>query len=87
MAFGCIVRRALITLGLLLVCVPAAFILTVATFPFWRWIEERFGIEAFGHSGPAEWCYWLVYAALAAGCFGFWSRMARSLRDDPPQST
>ena len=86
MTFGRIVKRALLSLGLLLACLPAAFIATVATFPFWRWIEEQLGVEAFGHSGPAEWCYWLVYAVLAAGCFGFWSWIARPARGDPPRS-
>lgn len=47
---------ALLGLGL-----PAAFGLTFATWRFWRWFEEASGIESFGHSGPAGWCFWLIY--------------------------
>ena len=39
---------------------PISFIVTILLFPFWSWIEERFGIESVGHSGPAEWCYWVI---------------------------
>jgi len=49
---------------LCLLALPAAFIITVITFPVWRWFEEVSGIESFGHSGPAEWCYWLIYSLL-----------------------
>ena len=51
----------------ILICtmaLPAAFIITVFTFPFWRWFEAATGLESYGHSGPAEWCYWLVYGVL-----------------------
>lgn len=53
-------------IGLLIcsIALPAAFIITVLTFRFWRWLESATGIESFGHSGPAEWCYWLVYGIL-----------------------
>jgi len=43
---------------------PAAFFITLFTFPFWRWLESATGVESFGHSGPADWCYWLVYGIL-----------------------
>jgi hypothetical protein len=32
--------------------------------PFWRWFEGVTGIESYGHSGPAEWCYWFVYSII-----------------------
>lgn len=44
---------------------PLAILTTLALFPFWSWLEARFGIEAVGHSGPADWCYWVAYAAWA----------------------
>ena len=50
-----------ITMVILVVTFPVAFMITIITFPFWRWFEETTGIESFGHSGPAEWCFWLVY--------------------------
>jgi hypothetical protein len=35
--------------------------------PLWSWFEAAAGVEAIGHSGPAEWCYLLVFAVLASG--------------------
>lgn len=52
---------------LLVVLLPVAFIVTVIINPFWRYFEEVTGIESFGHSGPAEWCYYLDYLLLVAG--------------------
>jgi len=65
-------KSLLVGLGILLLCLPASFILTVATAPFWRWLETGFRIEAFGHSGPAEWCYWAVYCSLITLCSWVW---------------
>ena len=39
---------------------PISFIVTILLFPLWSWVEKRFGIESVGHSGPAEWCYWVM---------------------------
>jgi hypothetical protein len=41
-----------------------AFWTTFLLVPLWRWIEADFGIEAIGYSGPAEWCFYLVFAIL-----------------------
>ncbi len=46
------------------ISLPVAFVITMITFPFWRWFEIVTGVESFGHSGPSEWCYWLVYGIL-----------------------
>jgi hypothetical protein len=43
---------------------PVAFIATFCLFPFWSWIENTFGVESVGHSGPAEWCFYATYAIL-----------------------
>lgn len=48
----------LLVLGLSL---PAGFLLTIATWRFWGWFEAKTGIESLGHSGPAEWCFWVIY--------------------------
>ena len=54
-----------IKIGMLLVLgIPLAFITTILIHPFWRWFERVSGIESFGHSGPAEWCYWFDYIAI-----------------------
>jgi hypothetical protein len=52
----------MLSLALLLLCVPLAAALTIALFPVWSWLEARFAVESVGHSGPAEWCYGVVYA-------------------------
>ncbi len=50
----------------LIICVPIAIIITLLTFPFWRWFETVTAIESFGHSGPAEWCFVAVYFVAVA---------------------
>jgi hypothetical protein len=55
--------------GLVLIVLGALFLafwVTILLVPLWRWIEADFGIEAIGHSGPAEWCFYLVFAILLA---------------------
>ena len=54
---------------------PTSFFITFLTFPFWRWLESATGIESFGHSGPAEWCYWLVYGILVLVATFVWWRI------------
>lgn len=48
----------------LVLALPLSFIVTVITNPLWRYFENVTGIEAFGHSGPAEWCYWFDYSII-----------------------
>ena len=59
-------RHLAVDLGIAAVCLPAAFILTFLLMPLWSWIEATYKIESVGHSGPADWCFWAVYALLAA---------------------
>ena len=63
-------RRAvrLLRLGMtpLIVGFPLAAVTTLALLPFWSWVEARFGVEAVGHSGPADWCYEVAYVAWVA---------------------
>ncbi len=56
----------------LLAAVPATIITTLALTPIWRVVEERFGIESIGHSGPADWCFELVYIVFVAAAAGVW---------------
>lgn len=56
--------RFLAVLAILLAAMPPAFILTIALMPLWSRIEERYGIESVGHSGPAAWCFELTYAVV-----------------------
>jgi hypothetical protein len=52
---------------ILVVGMPATFLLTMMSWPFWRWFENTTGIEAFSESGPAHWCYGVVYAIGVVG--------------------
>lgn len=53
-----------IALTVLVLCMPLAMLVTILMVPLWRWIESTYSIEAIGHSGPAEWCYMVVYAGM-----------------------
>ena len=48
----------------MVLCIPLALAVTILTYPFWCWIETRYAIESCGHSGPAEWCYLVVYVVM-----------------------
>jgi len=54
--------------GIALIALPCAFVITLLLMPLWSWIEARFHIESVGHSGPAGWCFFAVYGVLLA----FW---------------
>ena len=41
--------------------VPVTFFATIALLPLWSMIERRYGVESVGHSGPADWCFWVVF--------------------------
>jgi len=64
MKFNERIKLVVITLALIIICLPLAFVITVFTNPFWLWIEKTFSVESVGHSGPAEWCYITVYLLL-----------------------
>jgi len=64
-------------LAIVVGCIPAAIMLTIATSPLWSWLETAFAIEAYGHSGPAEWCYLTLYFLLVTICAGIWLHIVR----------
>jgi hypothetical protein len=59
-------RRLIVFVLAALLIVPLAIGVTLLMMPFFSWVEARFGIEAVGHSGPAEWCYATVYVTMLA---------------------
>ncbi len=68
-------------IGTCAVSVPIAFVVTILLFPLWSWVEDTFGIESVGHSGPAGWCFVLTYLIVAATLSTMVVRsLARSLR-------
>lgn len=75
------IKGAVAAIGLLILCFPVAVAITFVTSPLWSWLESRSGIEAYGHSGPAEWCYLLVYGILVAVCTWAWARLERRAGD------
>ena len=54
----------LLAVLLLLMLAIFSVAVTVLLFPFWSWLETFSGIESVGHSGPASWCYLLVFLLL-----------------------
>lgn len=65
------IYSVLLFVVLLILLLPVAFMLTLVLEPFWQWIDRNHAIEASGHSGPAEWCFLLVYTVcvLMTGSF------------------
>ena len=66
-------RHLAVALGIAAVCLPAAFTLTFLLMPLWYWMEATYKIESVGHSGPADWCYWAVYALIAMASLGVYA--------------
>jgi len=67
-----LMKRFLIGCLALLVALPVSGYLTWMLLPVWRWSEEFFGIEAVGHSGPADWCYLVTLGSVITAMFGIW---------------
>ena len=63
---GARVQAIFILSSILLLCLPAAVLATLLLLPVWSWLAASFGVAALGPSGPAVWCYAMVYALLAA---------------------
>jgi hypothetical protein len=55
-------RSILVLVGIAVLSMPLTFVITIALLPAWSSIERRWGIESVGHSGPAEWCFWVMFA-------------------------
>ena len=62
--------RATTMIGILVIDLMVAFVLTMMLLPLWSAIERRWGIESIGHSGPATWCFVLVFVCVAALSLG-----------------
>jgi hypothetical protein len=61
-----VARRAAVLILNAVAAMPASVIATLASIPFWSFVERRFGIESVGHSGPADWCFEVVYVVWMA---------------------
>jgi hypothetical protein len=69
------------------VLLPVSFVTTITLLPLWRWIEAEHGVEPIGHSGPAEWCFWTVYAVWITLVATIWMLRSRSNRHLPNVSS
>ena len=83
--------RRYLGLGLVVVLVvvvslPLSFVITIFLGPLWRLLEARWGIEAIGHSGPAEWCFYSVWGLMLAAAALAWWLAARNARKTSPPS-
>ena len=62
-----VVAVAVVVIVVVVALMPVTLGTTIVLAPLWTWIEATTGIESIGHSGPADWCFWLVHALLLAG--------------------
>jgi H+/Cl- antiporter ClcA len=72
-----------ILVGVFVGSAPVAIILTFLLVPFWSWLEAASDIESIGHSGPAEWCYLLVYTLVVLACSLIWYIKRKKSRMPP----
>ena len=71
--------RAHIAAGvtIIVISLPVAFWLTILLLPLWGWIEARHGIESLGHSGPADWCFSVVFLIVISTLTGLYMYACR----------
>jgi len=71
-------------IGVVLVSLPVSAVVTLAMLPVWRWLEARYGIESVGHSGPADWCFEVMFGicVLLVGSF-YVVTVVRGRRESP----
>jgi hypothetical protein len=62
---GQALRLSISLVGIVVIAAPLSILTTILLFPFWSWLEASAGIEAVGHSGPAGWCYAVVFLVVA----------------------
>jgi hypothetical protein len=77
-----VIRHLVATIVVVLVSLPLSVVLTLTMMPAWRWIEERYGIESIGHSGPADWCFMIVFAVCTLATGGVYVAGLRGVRRD-----
>ncbi|HVZ64441.1 MAG TPA: hypothetical protein VG936_07710 [Lacunisphaera sp.] len=65
-------KKLLAALLTLLLALPVSFVVTLLLIPLWRWIEATYGLESIGHSGPADWCFEVVFGLVLLAGFALW---------------
>ena len=62
-------KTILAVLIAVLVSFPSSWIVAMLLTPvLWR-LEPLLNMELAGHSGPADWVFWVIWAIIAAGFF------------------
>ena len=70
-----ILKISITIFSILVISIPLTFIVNLVLNPFWLWFEDSFGIEASGHSGPADWTFEVSYFFfIAVFILLFWFR-------------
>ena len=59
-------RELLIASSILFLCLPLSVLATLMLLPVWPRVGAALGVAAVGPSGPAGWCFVLVYVVMAA---------------------
>jgi len=59
-------RRAGAVAVAVVASLPASVLATLALRPLWTWLDVQVGVESWGHSGPAGWCFLVTATVLAA---------------------
>src|SRR5262245_9919368 len=66
---------------IIVISLPVTFWLTILLFPFWGWIEARYGIESAGHSGPSDWCFSVVFVIVMSVLTGVYTYASRRIHE------
>ena len=70
-----VIKISLTIFTILVISIPLTFVINIILNPFWQWLENSFGIEAWGHSGPADWTFGVSYFFfIAIFLLVFWFR-------------
>lgn len=68
-----VIKISITIFTILVISIPLTFVINIILNPFWLWFENNFGIEATGHSGPADWTFELIYFFfIAIFILGYW---------------
>lgn len=65
-------NKVIMLIVIIVVCFPITIVTTLISSSFWEWLEKKTNIEAYGHFGPAEWCYLVIYLILLTVCILKW---------------
>jgi len=53
--------KIFIVSAIILAVIPISILITILLSPFWSRFEKVTGVESFGHSGPANWCFVVIF--------------------------